>query len=73
MTTAEQTAKTNLRHESTLRLVAMFERTDSAILRGWIKNELLDRDREAFDAWLAAWLEDRSRSPRDFFLGTING
>lgn len=73
MTREQATAKARqlTRSRSLEQLITDFELTnelaiteDVATVRGWLLDELQDRNKEAFDEWLNSW-ED---SPRQFFL-----
>lgn len=70
MTHAEQTARNILKGQSTERLVEQFELTETSndkdiyIVRGWLMDELQNRDAEAFDLWI----DSDESSPRKFYL-----
>lgn len=61
-----------VQHASILRLVEMFELTDEntdesiPTVRGWIMEELEERNPKAFEAWMLS--EDHTKGARDFFL-----
>lgn len=71
MTTAEKTARALLKRRPLDKLIADFELTESmqttvelAMTRGWIMDELENRNHAAFEAWIDSYAD----SPRKFFL-----
>ena len=71
MTTAEITARALLKRRPLDKLIADFEMTESmqttvelAMTRGWIMDELENRNPAAFEAWIDSYTD----SPRKFFL-----
>ena len=72
MSTAEITARERIAKRTTAQLITDFEVTNAikislelSIVRGWIMDELADRDPIAAEEWFDSY-ED---SPRRFFLG----
>lgn len=69
MTKAEERARKMIKGLSTIKLVEQFELTEITndphiyIVRGWLMDELEERDAEAFDKWIDSY-ED---SPRKFY------
>jgi hypothetical protein len=70
MTNAEKKARAMVARLSTAELVNQFELTETmqisietAMVRGWIMDELEKRNPEAFDAWM----DSDEDGPRNFF------
>jgi hypothetical protein len=70
MTNAEKKARAMVARLSTAELVNQFELTETmqisietAMVRGWIMDELEKRNPEAFDAWI----DSDEESPRNFY------
>lgn len=71
MTNAEKTARALLKRRPLDKLITDFELTETmqttvelAMTRGWIMDELENRNPAAFDAWIDSY----ANSPRKFFL-----
>lgn len=70
MTKAERRARFLISNRSMKQLVADFEATETNndpyiyMVRGWIMDELENRDAEAFDKWI----DSNEESPRKFYL-----
>ena len=70
MTAQEIKARKIIAGLSTKALVEQFEMTETvndeyvSIVRGWLMDELEDRNPEAFDKWIEAYTD----SPRKFFI-----
>ena len=70
MTKAERRARFLISHRTMKQLIADFEATETNndpyiyMVRGWLMDELENRDAEAFDKWI----DSNEESPRKFFL-----
>ena len=70
MTKAEERARFLIAHRTMEQLIEDFEITETnndpyiPTVRGWIMDELENRDAEAFDKWI----DSNEESPRKFYL-----